>query len=285
MENNTAPTSEDNTRNAWLVGAIIGFALLFLIFVLLYLLGCLWPNRLPAKAGNPATIDPIAYFPMFGSLSLPDELRYLWLVAVAAALGSYIHAATSFATFVGNRKLATSWLWWYVLRAPIGVSLGLVFYFAFRGGLLTASASGADINPFGICAIGALTGMFSKQATDKLRETFDTLFRTAPGKGDDVREDKLEPAVPVITAADPPQLVAGQAQTAITLTGKNFVAGVIGHVNGAQRETTVQSESKLALTLLADDTAKPGTIEITISTPAGAESAAFSLPVTEASQG
>jgi len=35
--------------------------------------------------------------------------------------------------------------------------------------------------------------MFSKRATDKLREVFDVLFKTAPGKGDDARRNKLSP--------------------------------------------------------------------------------------------
>ena len=39
---------------------------------------------------------------------------------------------------------------------------------------------------FGVAAIAGMTGMFSKQATDKLREVFETLF----GVKDD-RPDKL----------------------------------------------------------------------------------------------
>jgi hypothetical protein len=39
--------------------------------------------------------------------------------------------------------------------------------------------------------LGGLVGLFSKQATDKLAEVFETLFRTEPGHGDDTREDSL----------------------------------------------------------------------------------------------
>ena len=41
--------------------------------------------------------------------------------------------------------------------------------------------------------MAALVGMFSKQAVDKLRELFDSLFRTGPGGGDELRADKLKP--------------------------------------------------------------------------------------------
>lgn len=45
-------------------------------------------------------------------------------------------------------------------------------------------------NPFGIMAIACLTGMFSKQATDKLREVFESLFNM---RNKTPREDPLEP--------------------------------------------------------------------------------------------
>jgi hypothetical protein len=124
------------------------------------------------------------------------EVRLLAIVAVAAAIGGFVHVATSFATYIGTGKFDSRWLWWYTLRTPIGVALALVVYFAIRGGLLTASAlSSADINPFGIAALSGLVGLFSKQATDKLEETFKTLFRTA---ADSARGDS--PSVASITS-------------------------------------------------------------------------------------
>jgi hypothetical protein len=47
-------------------------------------------------------------------------------------------------------------------------------------GLLSATGDAATgaISPYGVSAVTALTGLFSKQATDKLQEMFETLFRT-----------------------------------------------------------------------------------------------------------
>jgi hypothetical protein len=39
------------------------------------------------------------------------EIRYLLLVVVAGALGSYIHLTMSFADYAGNRQLFRSWEW------------------------------------------------------------------------------------------------------------------------------------------------------------------------------
>jgi hypothetical protein len=60
------------------------------------------------------------------------------------------------------------------------MALAEVVYLSLRGGLLSATGNAAAgaISPYGVAAVTALTGLFSKQATDKLQETFETLFRT-----------------------------------------------------------------------------------------------------------
>lgn len=127
-----------------------------------------------------------------------SETTLIIIVMLAGALGSYVHAATSFVTYIGNRSLTPSWIWWYVLRPFIGMALALIFYFVVRGGLLSVGAGADGVNYFGIAAVAALVGMFSKQATDKLQELFDNLFKTEKGKGDDQRKDKLEEGMPVL---------------------------------------------------------------------------------------
>jgi hypothetical protein len=124
--------------------------------------------------------------------SVSPDTAYLLLVVIVSALGSYVHATTSFVTYVGNRDLAMSWIWWYLLRTFIGIALALLFYFALRGGFFAQEASATEVNPYGIAALAGLTGLFSKQATDKLKEIFDTLFRTEQGEGDDERGDKTK---------------------------------------------------------------------------------------------
>lgn len=51
--------------------------------------------------------------------------------------------------------------------------------------------------------------MFSKQAADKLQELFDNLFRTAEGRGDDERKDKLAEMMPVTEAMIPMNKIVG----------------------------------------------------------------------------
>jgi hypothetical protein len=131
----------------------------------------------PAGAGQ-GNVHEVALLGSLVRFTPSDEARFILLVIVAGALGSYIHSATSFANYV----MYSSWVWWYVLRTFVGLCLALIFYFVIRGGLLSAGATSEDISPFGIAAVSGMVGMFSKQATDKLSELFDTPLQDGHGR-------------------------------------------------------------------------------------------------------
>jgi hypothetical protein len=134
------------------------------------------------------------------------ELDLLWLVLLAGALGSFLHTAQSYSDYIGNRTLKISWAWWYCLRPFIGAGLALVFYAAVRGGVMAvasgSTAKAAELNPFGLVSVAAMVGMFSKAATTKLGEVFDTLF-----KSDKANENKD----PLVGSSQTPNQPAGKA--------------------------------------------------------------------------
>ncbi len=172
-----------------------GISLIVLNLALVYVLVKIWPATLPPAHEGSVTL-------LWGTLPIHLwlETRYLVIVAVAGALGSYIHLATSFANYLGNRRLV--WSWWYVLRPFIGTALALILYFAVRGGLIAGTGGTETLSPYGVAAIAGMAGMFSKQATDKLREVFEDLFKTTPPE----RADKLkESAEPTKATAEPSQ--------------------------------------------------------------------------------
>lgn len=267
---------------AWLVAAM-GTSFLIIILLLVYSLAVVWPTPVtvagtPASPSvsqtNPPSVPVLAphlweptvdWFTLHRPIS--DELRLLLIVIIAAGLGSYIHAATSFASYVGNRRMQASWVWWYILRGPIGIALALTFYTVFRGGLLSSGAVGTDVSPFGVAALASMVGLFSKQATDKLRETADNLFRTVPGEGDDARGGKLKPQNPVIDSITPPDVPQGAANVALHLKGKNFSKGAVVQVNGAERPTDFVSDTALVAHLDPADTAAAGTLTVTVKGP------------------
>ncbi|WP_258055059.1 hypothetical protein [Streptomyces sp. Ru71] len=193
----------------WAATALGVFLLADLVVVCGALLS-LWPVLLDVVRAGAAPGATSRWSPFgLGGWALTADTAMLLAVICASALGSFVHAATSFATYVGNRRLYASWLWWYLLRAGIGVALALLVYFLLRGGLFTGSSGPAATNPYGFAGIAGLCGLFSKQATDKLREVCDTILSTR-SDGDRDRRDKLASQTPdrqpgAGAAAQPPR--------------------------------------------------------------------------------
>lgn len=191
--NNTEQDSEQShtlSPSSWYVH-LLGGTLLTLALLDIFYIVAAWPVELPNQPWTSWGLS--IYFTK--EQSLPDEIRLLIIVILCGALGSLIHALKSFINFTGSQKFKAAWVWWYLLRAPMGALLALVFYFALRGGLLllTNGNTAADFEVFGIASVATLVGLFTEQATAKLKELFDTLFtpkqqRELPDRLEDVEK-------------------------------------------------------------------------------------------------
>ncbi len=73
------------------------------------------------------------------------------------------------------------------------------------------NAKASELNPFGLVGVAALAGMFSKAATMKLGEVFDTLFKT---KAAEESKDKL--VKPSATVSQPAASTAATTGSAAT---------------------------------------------------------------------
>ena len=193
------PIDDDLAAPAWLMWAST-VMLVAAVVVAADVLLAVWPDDPPVKAAAPVKI-----LWQRATVQLSGNDRLMLVAMLTGVIGSLIHVMTSFADFAGNRRLARSWLPWYALRPVIGMGLALFFYLVMRAGLLSAQTSPGEINPFGVAAVSGLAGMFSKQATDKLSETFSVLFKPGPGKGDDQRAEALGKNAPTR-----PQPVTGE---------------------------------------------------------------------------
>lgn len=157
-------TKFERIVNTYLLSGLIGLGVSITILIIR-----LWPS---------AEKTCCSYLYFLGC-RISEDQRLFILVALGGALGAFIHSATSFTDFVGNRKLVYSWVPWYIMRPFIGSSLAIVFYIVIRGGLVSFETGTAvpNINPFGIMTVACLSGLFSKQAIDKLREIFENIFQ------------------------------------------------------------------------------------------------------------
>jgi hypothetical protein len=251
---------------------LLGLLLVLLGAALVYGLVATWPAVDAATADTPGS-KKVSLFGL--SYTASPSTALILLVVFASAIGSYVHAATSFTDYVGNRRLAVSWAWWYVLRVFVGVALALLFYFAVRGGFFGADTPNDVINPYGIGALAGLVGLFSKQATDKLRELFDTLFRVAPGYGDDARGDSIANPAPIIAGIDPPLVPVGPDAVQVTLAGEGFIPESVVRISRPQddpavyleRDTQYISPTELAITLPAEDVAVEAALDVTVMNP------------------
>lgn len=140
------------------------------------------------------------------------QINEALVMMFAAGLGSSIATMRAFFGRACTGNFSPSFVPWYPGRIVMGMILGLVFYFVVRGGLLftigSANAGAVDeLNIWGLAAIGAMVGMFSKEAIEKLREIFDTVFSTAK------KEAKNKPKPNLIT------VLAGQGDKVEALFG------------------------------------------------------------------
>jgi hypothetical protein len=246
--------------------ALIGVGLLALALLLAYLFLVFWPAGLNPTAGGDA---PQENLHLFGQAlpSITLDVRLLLMVMAAGGLGSFVHVATSFGDYVGNEKLTTNWVWWYVLRPFIGMILAAVFYLVVRGGFLSAGTEAGRLNPYGVAALAALVGMFSKQATDKLDELFNTLFRTAATGGDSKRKDDLLNPVPNVTDVEPKLIEPKTENVVVTIVGTGFVNGAVIRINGVNRETMFNDVTRLTAKLLPEDVAEQREVEVSVFNP------------------
>jgi len=147
----------------------------------------------------------------WGPISRDADL--LLLVLIAGALGSFLHSARSFADFVGNKRIGASWAWWYYLHPFMGAILALIFYLAVRAGFFVVTGGGnikaADLSAFGVGAVATLVGMFSNQATQKLADVFDTLFK--PSSGKELKDPLEQPSQASATSGTTPSATSAGA--------------------------------------------------------------------------
>ena len=156
------------------------------------------------------------------------------MAIIGGAIGSYLHVSQSFAAYVGNRQACGSWVWWDLLRTADWRLPGRDDVHRLSAGVL---AGGDAPSAYGVLAFAALAGWFSKQATDKLAEVFDTLFKS---ENKPQLKDKLKAGPkPQIT-----MLVAKDDGT-IVVAGTGFEHGATVRLDKTALTTTFKSDKEL----------------------------------------
>ncbi|MGO8905515.1 MAG: hypothetical protein ACLQMH_07830 [Solirubrobacteraceae bacterium] len=261
---------------------VLGTALMIAVALgLLASLINLWPSveasttTTTGNAASSATTHTVRLFFAAVSVTVTPGTALLLLVIIVGALGSLIQAATSFGDFVGNRRFYSSWVVWYLLRLVVGVLLALLLYFALRGGFFSGNSQSASVNPYGIAALAGLAGLFSKQATDKLREVFETMFRVSSSGGDAQRKDDLANPAPIVRGIEPSEVTAGDTQLILHIHGDHFIKGTSTvKAEGGDLDATFIGPQQLDVAVPDEMIAQEGSLGITVTNgpPGGGES-------------
>jgi len=116
----------------------------------------------------------------------PPQRSVLIMVILLGTLGGLIHLASSLTIFVGNRDLKRSWIVYYLLAPVQGAALAPLLYLLLKSAVLAPQYSDGggtqNLNLTAIYAFAALTGLFSKQAVEKLADVFATIFGSIEAK-------------------------------------------------------------------------------------------------------
>lgn len=228
-------------------GIVVVTAFLFLLaFLAAYTLIQFWPSAV--AQGQPDL--PSTWFWWHGVM--PDETQLFLVVLAAGGLGGLAHSVRSLYWYVGNRKLHASWTLMYVTLPLTGSGMALLIYLVLRGGLTTSFSTTDNVNPYGIAAISALAGLFSREAVEKLKAVFEVLLAPAEKGKDSLSSATVDRISPLEGRVGDPITITGTGLAMITQV--RFGSGAVAGVGSA---------SDLEITLVVPSDAKSGRISLT----------------------
>ncbi|MEU8346059.1 IPT/TIG domain-containing protein [Actinomadura meyerae] len=247
---------------------VLVFALLLIITaVLVVVLVQAWPAGPQTGPDGRTEVTPSAktvHFPGW-TTTMSRETSLFVIVMAAGALGGIAHVLRSFYWYAGNRALRRSWLLMYLLLPIVGALFGLIVYLVVRGGLTSPFGGAGDINPYGIAAIAALVGQFSRETAEKFRDVFSTLLAPAP-------QGRDHAFTPAVTAIEP---LSGPPGTRVTIAGSGLGSATFVRFGTGRAPATDVTDTRVET--IVPDGAASGPLIVVTPTGAAASSETFTV--------
>lgn len=117
---------------------------------------------------------------------------FLPAMALCGALGAWIHAAQSFAGFVGTKRFTARWARWYLLRPMIGAFLAFMLFLLALAGVVPGLSAER-----GFLLLGAATvlGLVSRPLVDKTLDIVEAALDSGRNRRRAMeKDDAAEPA-------------------------------------------------------------------------------------------
>jgi hypothetical protein len=153
----------------------IALSIVAVAFLLLSQIFAIWP------AVESAMTEPTAAVPtstlLFGAwhTTFDATVAPMVMVVLVGGAAALVGVSRRFLDFALREQLTRRDEWSYLLRPFQGAVLALIVYFTLRGGFLGQDETTA-LNPYGVAAISAFVGLFTRHAVGKLSEVFTTVF-------------------------------------------------------------------------------------------------------------
>jgi hypothetical protein len=148
--------------------------------------------------------------------AVPDRTLVM-LILFAGALGGLVHALRSFFWYAGHQELLWNWVPMYLLLPFSSAALGFVFFLVVRAGIYEPQPGTAYL----LVGLAALVGMFSAQATEKLKAIAEGIFTKAPAGKDTAAPAGTGTRAPAITSLRP-ATGPEAGRNVVTISGTGF---------------------------------------------------------------
>jgi hypothetical protein len=129
-------------------------------------------------------------FPGLSTGDVWSAESYLFLIVfLAGMLGGTIRALHSLVKHLGLKDFSFYWSWFYITLPFTSAGLAIVIYFVLRGGFYGGGfGKGLVLNIFSFAALAALTGLFTDNAMERLKQAASTMLAPVPDKVDNAGE-------------------------------------------------------------------------------------------------
>lgn len=155
-------------------------------------------------------------FSNYGGCLTGDGYVFL-IVLFAGMLGASIRVVYSFFLHLGRKDFGLNWAWYYIFLPYFGGTLSLILYMVIRGGFYNGAVGKTlYINVFSFAALGALTGLFSDQALEKLKLVAESLLTKTESKTSQpaIAKINIAPTSITLTATEPTKSLTATAMDA-----------------------------------------------------------------------
>jgi len=235
----------------WWILILTGFFIVWTVG-LLYAAMAFWPPT-PVE-GNAPPSEPIF---LTAKIPMTRDQNLLLIVAILGGLGAILHVLRSFFTYAGERGLVWSWIPSYVLTPFVGAVIAVIAYVLLRAGLIGGTGS-VEGNTWGFASIATLVGLFSAQATSKLKDIFETILTPVEKRSETVAAGSPPAALVDFTPK------SGGAGTTVDITGNGLDAVDSVLFGGAIASPAEWRDAEQVLRTTVPGDAQTGKLKVTV---------------------